>query len=117
MNPWSRERPYTSPSDEASARTAAVSGSGRAQMGDELHAPAGAKVEVSVHVAGVPGGRIAIAGDAVGLVRPGELNLTSDDQTLAFDLIADGRPRWLRVDVRDGAGKLVLIGNPIYLRP
>ncbi len=96
---------------------AAVSGSERAQMGDELHAPAGAKVEVSVHVAGVPGGRIVIAGDAAGLARPGELGVASADQSLAFDLIADGRPRWLRVDVRDGAGKLVLIGNPIYLRP
>ena len=55
--------------------------------------------------------------DAAGLARPGELGLASADQSLAFDLIADGRPRWLRVDVRDGAGKLVLIGNPIYLRP
>ena len=28
-----------------------------------------------------------------------------------------GRPRWLRVDVRDAGGRLVLLGNPIYLRP
>jgi len=24
---------------------------------------------------------------------------------------------WLRIDVRDGAGKLILLGNPIHLNP
>jgi hypothetical protein len=33
-----------------------------------------------------------------------------------FELIADGRPHWLRADVRGADGKLLLLGNPIYLR-
>lgn len=96
---------------EVSAR----SGGAQAQMGDVLPAPAGVKVELSVRVVGAPGGRAVFAGN--GPFPSGEQALASADQTLALELVADGRPRWLRVDVQDAAGKLVLVGNPIYLRP
>ena len=70
-----------------------------------------------MRVVGVPGGRIVLAGDGARLAALADPNLSGSDQTLAFDLTADGRPRWLRVDVRDAGGRLVLLGNPIYLRP
>jgi len=34
-----------------------------------------------------------------------------------FSWPSDGKRHWLRVDVRDAAGKLILLGNPIYLNP
>jgi hypothetical protein len=37
------------------------------------------------------------------------------DMHRTFDLIADGRRHWLRADVRSADGKLLLLGNPIYL--
>ena len=95
----------------------ARAGAAEAQMGDQIAAPAGAKVSLAVRVVGVPGGRIVLAGDGARLAALADPNLSGSDQTLAFDLTADGRPRWLRVDVRDAGGRLVLLGNPIYLRP
>jgi len=33
-----------------------------------------------------------------------------------FGWRADGKQHWVRVDVRDSAGHLALVGNPIYVR-
>lgn len=95
----------------------AASGAAKAQMGDVLSAPAGATVAVRVHVVGVPGGVITLAGDGAALASLADPKIASADQTLAFDLTADGTRRWLRVDVRGPDGKLALLGNPIYLAP
>ena len=95
----------------------ASAGAARAQMGDALSATAGTKVAIQVRVAGVPGGRIVLAGDGAKLATLNDATLATADQTLSFDLTSDGQPRWLRVDVRGADGKLVLLGNPIYLRP
>lgn len=88
-----------------------------AQMGDVLPAPAGTKVRVEVRVAGVAGGSISLAGDGAKLATLADPKLTAADQTVVFELTADGARRWLRVDVRSLQGKLVLLGNPIYLTP
>jgi hypothetical protein len=37
-------------------------------------------------------------------------------QSFGFEWRADGKRHWIRVDVRDEAGHLALLGNPIYLR-
>ena len=89
---------------ESSGRTAG--------MGDVLAAPAGARVSVRVQVAHAEGGRIALAGDIPFNVvdRP----LDSADEVRTFDIVADGRRHWLRVDVRGPDGRLWLLGNPIY---
>jgi hypothetical protein len=94
-----------------------------AEMGDDLTAGTGAHVRLSVHVSGVPADAvIAWAGDAAKLLagqRAGARRPTApaDGDTLhTFELIADGRPHWLRADVRAADGKLLLLGNPIYLR-
>lgn len=87
----------------------------QARMGDDLTAPKGARVRVEVRVVGLSGGTIALAGDGARLAALADPKLASADQTLAFDLVSDGARRWLRVDVRDAAGRLALVGNPIYL--
>jgi hypothetical protein len=68
-------------------------------------------------VAGAPPGAVlSLAGDAPAsrLEHPA---LDASEARQTFHLFADGRPHWLRVDVRDAKGQLILIGNPIYLRP
>jgi hypothetical protein len=40
---------------------------------------------------------------------------SSGEMHRTFDLIADGHGHWLRADVRSADGKLLLLGNPIYL--
>ena len=95
----------------------ARSGADAARMGDLLAAPAGRRITVEVRAVGAAGGRARLAGPAASLVAPADLAIGSDDQALSFDLTADGAARWLRVDVLDGDGRLILLGNPIYLRP
>ena len=95
----------------------AGAGGQRAQMGDQLKAPAGAAIEVRVHVVGAAGGRLSLAGDAAKLARLPDPTISAADQTLVFEVAADGARRWLRVDVRGADGKLLLLGNPIYLAP
>lgn len=95
----------------------ASSGKATAEMGDQIAARAGGKVSVDVRVVGLPGGRIVVSGPAAVPVRLPNPEIGSADQTTRFDLVADGKARWLRVDVRSADGKLALIGNPIYLAP
>jgi len=96
----------------------ARSGAATAEMGDALPAAAGAEVALTVTVAGVPAGsRLSPAGDAAALLAPADLSLAAGASTVALRLGADGRPRWLRIDVRGPDGKLLLLGNPVYLRP
>src|SRR3569833_2467140 len=112
-----------------------------AEMGDALAASKGTHVRLSVHAAGVPRDAvIAWAGDGVKLLTAGMKPAQSarpiaavarpeqaaDAASIAagkasggvhrtFDLIADGQRRWLRADVHGADGKLLLLGNPIYL--
>ena len=77
----------------------------------------GRRITVDLRVVGAAGGRVRLAGPAAALGAPGDLTIGSGDQALTFDLTADGKAGWLRVDVLGGDGKLILLGNPIYLRP
>lgn len=88
-----------------------------AQMGDQLKARPGDNVRVQVRVVGVSGGRVTLAGGAAAWAKMVDPNLGSNDATLVFDLAAGDAPAWLRVDVRGADGKLLLLGNPIYLAP
>ena len=92
-------------------------GGASAEMGDVLVAPAGTTVRVSVHVRGGAGARLSLAGSAAGLVRLEAPALAGDDETRAFELVSDGKPGWLRVDLRGADGRLILLTNPLYLRP
>lgn len=93
----------------------ATQGGATAQMGDALAAPKGAKVRLQVHVAGATGGVARLAGDGAALTQIREQAVSQGDQTLTFDLTADGARRWVRTDVRGPDGRLRMIGNPIYL--
>jgi hypothetical protein len=96
----------------------AQAGAARAEMGDALPAAAGTAVEVFAHVAGAPPGAVlSLAGDAAPLARLADPALGGPEARKRFSLTADGKAHWLRVDVRDAKGQLMLIGNPIYLRP
>lgn len=98
---------------EVTARTAQA----QAEMGDILYARDGEGIDVSVRVQGAPAGsRVAL----VGFVHPigdFDASLAGTGELKVFKLTADGRAHWFRVDVRDSQDRLILIGNPIYLRP
>jgi hypothetical protein len=96
----------------------ATSKTGKAEMGDELKAAAGEPVHVEVTTAGMPAGaRLSLAGDGAKLANLPEPGLETGQTKRSFELVADGGRHWLRVDVRGPDGRILLLGNPIYLRP
>lgn len=81
-------------------------------MGGQLSLAANQSATFRLRVARVPGGSIEVIRDGVVVRRS---RVAGDEQSLSFEEIGDGKRHWVRIDVRDPDGKLVLIGNPIYL--
>lgn len=92
----------------------ASSGSSKATMGGTLAAKAGQDVEYQVRIANVAGGRVEVVRDGV-ISAPANAAIADDEHRLSFSVRGDGARHWVRINVRDRDGKLVLIGNPIYL--
>jgi hypothetical protein len=92
-------------------------------MGDALAVRKRVHVRLIVHVSGVPSDAVVVwAGEGAKLLTAGMKPAQSEhastpaaDVYRTFDLVADGRRHWLRADVRSADGKLLLLGNPIYL--
>lgn len=85
-----------------------------AVMGDALRAASGGKVSFEMHVAHTKGATLIVLLDGKPVATAGTA-IDSDDLRHRFEWTSDGKPHWLRVDVRDASGKPLLIGNPIYL--
>ena len=83
-----------------------------AMMGD--HVKAASEATLEVHVVGVPGGHIELVHDhALEVTSTPDAALRADD-TLFVEIVPDGQRHWVYVKVTDEAGKLALVGNPIY---
>ena len=98
---------------EFSARAGAAS----AQMGDAIVAAAGQVVEFEVHVGNAAGAQVDVIVDAAPQPLIAAPAVAKASQRLGFSWRSDGKPHWLRVDVRGPDGKLMLVGNPIYVNP
>lgn len=88
-----------------------------AQMGDAMSAPNGSTIEFGVRVANAVGARVEVVQDSRAIAPVADLSIVQADQTLRFQWRSDGKPHWVRVNVRGADGKLLLVGNPIYLNP
>lgn len=86
----------------------------KAVMGDTLEAQVRTTIKISAHIVACDGKqlRFLLDGQPVAALNS---NLTQSDQTVALSLQADGKQHWLRPDVVTPEGKLILLGNPIYL--
>jgi hypothetical protein len=87
----------------------------QAIMGDTVDAPVGTTIRFELHTVHVTGARAHVLLDGVQVDLLEHDLIASDDQHLAFAWTADGKRHTIRVEVRDAAGKLLLLGNPIYL--
>jgi hypothetical protein len=92
-------------------------GAASAQMGDALAAPVGSTIEFSARVAHAVGARVEVVEDGRVIAPVADPSIRQDDQSLRFPWRSDGGPHWVRVNVRGTDGKLLLVGNPIYLNP
>ncbi|HEY5799505.1 MAG TPA: CehA/McbA family metallohydrolase, partial [Burkholderiaceae bacterium] len=93
----------------------AQTGGAQAGMGEALAAPAGAKVRFTLRATGSSGGRFEVLADGKPAPAAWRAQVQSGDDSVTVDWTSDGKPHWWRADVRDAAGKLVLLGNPVYL--
>lgn len=93
----------------------ARSGDAEAQMGDVLPSSSGNTVEFEIRTENLAGARIEAIQDGRILQPETDLAIKQTAQTHRFAWRSDGGRHWLRVNVRDADGKLLLVGNPIYL--
>ncbi|MFT3792503.1 MAG: CehA/McbA family metallohydrolase [Rudaea sp.] len=86
-----------------------------AEMGDKIAAPEDAKVDFSVKTGNVAGGSVEIVIDGKLANVIDSPKIGSAAQAFAFAWTSDGRRHWLRANVRNAEGKLVVVGNPVYV--
>ena len=86
-------------------------GNKQVSMGEGLQLAGRRHVTFEVRVAQVAGGSIEVIRDGA-VTRRVPVTAT---HSLAFEETFDRKRHWVRVNVRDGQGKLALIGNPIYI--
>ena len=102
-------------SGERTLEFSARAGARQAMMGDALAAPAGTAVRFEVKVGKVAGATIEVIMDGRPVPLLARPQVEGDAVRRDFAWTSDGARHWVRIDVRDAAGKLVLLGNPIYL--
>lgn len=84
-------------------------------MGGNLKASSGDRITVRVHLAACPLATVHlfVDGQEGSGLRP--LSARMGNETLRFSWTSDGGRHWIRAEVRDSNGSLMLISNPIYI--
>jgi hypothetical protein len=93
----------------------ASSAGNEAAMGDSLKVKAGEVVRVVIHATHAADGHAVAVLDGKPLPLPADGKLAGDDAKLSLDWTSDGKPHWLRVEVRGADNLPWLYGNPIYV--
>ena len=86
-----------------------------ASMGDSIASPSGQVAHFKVRMSHLEGAHSEIIEDGNLTNLLAASPATSSVETQDFDLISDGKRHWLRVNIRSSNGKLLLVGNPVYL--
>ena len=86
-------------------------------MGGTLNAAAGDSIAFEVHPAGCLRSQVHLFLDGSESPALPPLAIRSGIEPLHFDWKTDGRAHWLRAEVRDSNGSLMLVSNPIYIHP
>jgi hypothetical protein len=93
----------------------AQSGAAHARMGETLHVADKSPIRLQMHVVACLGSvvHLILDGEEDAAMRPMTVRSASDSLETAFSVGA-GR-HWLRLEVRDGDGKLQLLSGPLYV--
>ncbi|MBS1821917.1 MAG: PHP domain-containing protein [Acidobacteria bacterium] len=93
----------------------ATAGAQTVAMGDSMNVSTGTRIDLSLSLDN-------LAGAHVELIRDGEVVPFGDHKSVAMqheqwraEQVSDGKRHWLRVNVRAQDGRLLVLGNPIYL--
>jgi hypothetical protein len=84
-------------------------------MGDKLRAPPGHAITFRVQLSACPHSQVHLILD--GHESPGLPPLSGQpgNEALSFSWMSDGQYHWLRCEVRDQDGSLMLLSNPLYI--
>ncbi len=86
-----------------------------AVMGGELDAPSGADISLDAHVAACAGATVSLVVDGADLPALPAQTVAGSEQNLHWQWRSDGRRHWVLAEVRDNSGRLLLLGNPVYI--
>lgn len=86
-----------------------------AVMGSELQAPSRADVSIDAHVVDCPGTTVSLVLDGASSPALTPQAISASEQTVHWNWRADGARHWILAEVRDSSGKLLLLGNPVYI--
>ena len=87
-------------------------------MGASIALARGTALEVEVTVRDVPGAQVhLIRGDDGTHREATRFRVETPDALLRHATAASGCSGWIRADVRDAEGALLLVSNPVYLLP
>jgi hypothetical protein len=102
-------------SRDRSLELSAATGDSHVVAGDDLRAPSGAHVEVTLRVVGCQGSSAVFLLDGREDLTFSRQNIGQGDETLRLSWTSDGSRHWLRTEIRTSDGKLQLLVNPIYI--
>jgi len=91
----------------------AAEGAQKAGMGDQMKVSAGEKVHFVLTLKNLTGAHAEVVRD--GVVEPLGDTAKEPIELREFDQISDGKRHWVRVNVRGADGRLLILGNPVYL--
>ncbi len=99
----------------ASDITAPGASDAHAEMGGSIESPSDHVLLVNIHVAACTtcSAHVFLDGHETPTLPPA--TVSAGTASLPFRWTSDGRRHWIRVEVRNGAGHLALISNPIYI--
>jgi hypothetical protein len=87
-----------------------------ARMGGTLQAASGDPIAFQIHLASCPRSSVHLFLDGAETPSLTPLASSFGDETLPFQWTSDGHAHWLRAEVRDSNGSLMLVSNPIYIQ-
>ena len=93
----------------------AATPSAQARMGEDLATTPGTHVKITVHVSACENDVVHVLVDGHELSALPPIHATSKQQEARTEWTADGKRHWIRAEVRDSNGNLLLLGNPIYV--
>ena len=93
----------------------ATAGSSHARMGEDLTASGGVPVQLIVYVAACAGNQVHLLVDGHESPDLAALDIPGNNETLHAQWKAINGRHWLRAEVRNSNGTLLMLGNPIYI--
>ena len=93
----------------------AESGGITTKMGGTLHVADGARIQVTIHVTAAEGSKVHLLLDGEESGANLAMPLDSSDANKSVTLTTSSGRHYLRVEVRDNAGKNELISSPLYI--